>query len=48
MHIHWLLCKANGRYEEVTAAVECQRTLGEVSGFCGKSLIFMDSHWLLK
>jgi hypothetical protein len=25
MQIHWFLCKASGRYKEVTAVVESQR-----------------------
>jgi hypothetical protein len=33
---------------EVTAVVESNRSLGEVSGYCGKSLIVTDSHWVLK
>jgi hypothetical protein len=43
-----LLCKFTGRYGEVTAVVERQRSLGEVSGCCGKSLIVTYSHWELK
>jgi hypothetical protein len=48
MQIHWLLCKAQGRYGEFTAVVESQPSLGEVSGFCSKSRIVTDSHWVLR
>jgi hypothetical protein len=30
------------------AVVESQRSLWEVNGCCGKSLIVTDSHWVLK
>jgi hypothetical protein len=46
--VYWLLWKASGRYGEVRAAAERQRSLGEVSDCCGKSLVVKDSQWVLK
>jgi hypothetical protein len=44
--VHWLVWKASGRYGEVMAVVESQRSLGEVIGCCGESLRVTDSHWV--